>query len=231
MNMNSRNSRRGLSAFAAVGLAAFAALLGGSGCTNHGPVNLFAPELFHKNVAGANLAFYTASSITQTVYAIGSGHTSGNCACEADGSGGYLDLSVVLVNNGSSSTYGPVQVVFSGDQYFFPRPTYNGQAVAVSTFGSGTEIAANSQTQVSLDQGYASGSGYNLFLNGSGGSNGQPNTYWYSLQFAYTPPAGSTPVASGTNPNLIPETITMLITDGVGETFSSSFTLYMNYLD
>jgi hypothetical protein len=223
-----------------------------SGCSNHGPVGLFSEELFNKSIGGPNLTFYSASSVSITTFVEqypGTPNGPGDCTTcytgvqyfdglyESNGTPagrgpyltGYYSLSVVLVNNGGSGTYGPVQVTFtaSDPNMFFhgSGPTTGADLSdkgcnAISEFGSGSEILPSSQTQVPLVQGYV---GPNNTLNDDNAN--------FSLQFYYTFNS-NTAVGGGydcncSTPSYITVPINMTITDGIGNTYYSSFDLYI----
>src|ERR1700677_3075742 len=105
-----RSAGRATAWVSLLGLFALAAF----GCSDHGPVGLWSSELFHKNVNGPQLAYYSANQISFTV------ETDSGCpACVYNYTATYNgnpievpNMSIVMVNNGGSGTYGPVQTSF-----------------------------------------------------------------------------------------------------------------------
>jgi hypothetical protein len=235
--------------FGLLGLAALAL----SGCSDHGPVGIFSPELFHKNVNGPLLAYYSANQISFTVQA---DSACSNCvtiytASPPNGTIPVPNLAVVIVNNGGSGTYGPVQNVFSvqtdaqtapGQGFTNPGtdpivvqlegnnggsgawvtpqdgndPSSCDCGTAISNLGAGSEIAAFAQTQVTLYQGY---------FNGNNANSGYvDDTQSYSLAFTVNPGTVGTGAWNG---QLYSVPIYMSIRDGIGDSYASSFTLYI----
>jgi len=208
-------------------LAAWASLLlllglglAAAGCSDHGPVNLFAPELFNKNVGAPVLGFGSASSISFTTQAPDVATHGTTCATNLNcfsQYGSFFGVAVTLVNTGGAGTYGPVQVTFSSSDplavFYVNNPATSKYATAVSSFGSGNEILANSQTSVSLEQGWSvNGS---LYFNSTG----------LSFQFYY---GDANPADYGQNPyRVVTVPITMAIADGLGNNWTSTFDIYV----
>lgn len=197
--------------------AAFAA-----GCSNHGPVNLFSPELFHHYIGGANLTFYDANNNTYNTTTPVNG--CGNCYSTPNAAA-FQSLTITVVNDGGAGTYGPVSVSMTSSDghlvwswagsganssYAFNLPPSQGQNIglAVSDFCGQQEILSGDQTSVPLAQGTAA-------------ECSQPFNTNDSASFYYTPnPA----YAYGVQ---ITVPITLLIWDGLGNEYTSTFNIYV----
>jgi hypothetical protein len=233
-----------------LGLLALAAF----GCSDHGPVGIFSPELFHKNVNGPQLAYYTANQISFTV------QTDSGCpACVYNYTTTYNgipievpNMSVVVVNNGGSGTYGPLQVTFSvqtdaqaGVGQGFTNSTTDPIVVTLegNNAGSGawvTPQAGNDPPNPPCDCGraisnLASGAEIAAFaqtqvtlvqgyFNGNNQNAGyvDDNNQDFSLAFTVSPGTEGTASWQG-QPYYVP--ITMTIRDGIGDSYLSSFTI------
>jgi hypothetical protein len=201
------------STFNSLKLAAFACALallglGAAGCTDHGPVGIYSKELFNKNILPPHLDFAVASGISFTAC----GGSSGTGSGAVNTAGGTLAEIVSIVNNGGSSTYGPILVTFSNtDPHFhFLSLTITPQLPqAVCQNGVGLELPANGAT-FTLERGYGSnGADYVVDVTNS-------FEFWYDNM-----------ACNGGN-TVIPEQILMQIQDGIGDTWNTSFTLYID---
>jgi hypothetical protein len=118
-----------------------AALLvaGGLGCADHGPVDIFSRELFNKTIAPAQLDFAASAPITATAGAFNS----------------YQSVDISLINDGASSTYGPLVVIFTcADPLMHLVPVAaGGPVMAFGANSTGKEVRA-STAFIPLDGGY-----------------------------------------------------------------------------
>lgn len=211
MNTVLNRAAGGAARLALLGLCAWTL----SGCSDHGPVNLFAPELFNHHIGGPNLVFYSAS---QTAW------PPNLTTSQPSGTSTAMQIIVNIANTGGAGTYEPLSVTFTSSDchvvwdYDAPgsglysnanawdQPANSGQnyALAVSPQGAGTEVPASSQSFVQLYQGYYNGSSPVVANSG------------ISAAFYYAP-NGS---CSACTP-----TINMAITDGLGNVYNTSFTI------
>lgn len=181
---------------------AIAALaLGMSGCTDHGPVGNYSEELFKQYVAPPHMDFSSTSQLTFTVQTGALGNSAGQ----------PFPFYVYLINDGGSSTYGPIVVQFYVHTAQIPYMNFiasYGMTAAIGADGTGQEIPANGTT-LTLERGYVLA--------------GVPTVsdITCSLQFYstknYVNGATYTPVI-----------IDMLIKDGLGETWTNQCTVYVN---
>lgn len=214
--MNTTSNRARLSLCVCAGLLGLVALAL-SGCSDHGPVGIFSPELFHKTVNGPNLVYYASNQISFTATVDYNGCT--NCYSGVEGVPANTDVMSMIItvaNNGGSGTYGPVQATFSSpDSHLVfidsTGPGAPAAATGASSFGSGTEVMPFAQTAVLLYQGY-----YNPFPLGSWYED-NPN---YSVAFYYT--------ANGPyNGTTFSPQVNLKIQDGLGYSYQSSLTIYV----
>jgi hypothetical protein len=235
------------------GLKAWACLLGlfalaVSGCSDHGPVGIVAPELFHKNVDQPELAYYAATQISFTVQSSPLSNSTSNVYpyyTLYDGNTiAVPNLVVTVVNDGGSGTYGPVQCSFSASGFnstadpfvltfegndngtgawVSPQTGYDPSSqdvgTAISNLGSGSQITSFAGTQVTLFQGYLN--------NPSNPSNSSyvDDSPYYSLAFTVSPGAQGFSNWNGTT-YTVP--VTMNMEDVYGYTYVSSFSLYIS---
>ncbi|HTB22304.1 MAG TPA: hypothetical protein VK914_06335 [bacterium] len=205
----------GLAGGCLVGLFALLA----SGCSNHGPVGVFSPELFGKNIGAPNLQLYAATNLTITTYT----YSSGCLNCYSDFTNGstaggpgedWWEMEVSISNVGGSGTYCPVVATFSAtDPYlqFVTNPAVQGApagASAVTQLGVGNEILPFSQTVEGMYQGYDNNGDLVDFTTG------------FSLAFVYKNNPSNPPP-------YYPVNITMTMTDGLKYTYVSTFPIYV----
>jgi hypothetical protein len=218
MNTTSNRARFSLLACACAGLLGLAALAL-SGCSDHGPVGIFSPELFHKNVNGPNMVYYASSYISFTATADYNGCTtcySGVEGVNVSEDQDLMSMIITVANNGGSGTYGPIETTFSSpdSHLVFINSTGTGApaaATGASSFGVGTEVLPFAQTAVILYQGY-----YYPYPNGSF----YEDSANASVYFYYT--------ANGPyNGTQFKSLVNMTIQDGLGNTSYSSLIIYV----
>jgi hypothetical protein len=112
---------------------------GSFGCADHGPVDIFSRELFNKSISPAQLDFAAAAPITAGASTVSS----------------YQSVDISLINDGASSTYGPLVVIFTcADPLMHLVPVASGGPVmAFGANSTGKEVRA-STAFIPLDGGY-----------------------------------------------------------------------------
>ena len=170
-----------------------ALLLAGSfGCADHGPVDVFSRELFDKNIAPAQLDYAVATPLTVTTN-VPSSPTS---------------IGVSLINNGASSTYGPIVVTFSSSDpllVLIPE-AFGAPVLAFGADSPGKEVRA-STVLIPVVGGYQS----------SGGNIETLSSTAFRCYYNGTPPPFP----------YTPVTIFMKIQDAIGNTWNTQFLMYV----
>lgn len=201
MNLTSSERRHLKAGFGLAGLLLVALL--SSGCSNHGPVSFYQQELF--NTQKFSAPFLELSSTSQLTFTVGVNASSEGTSATNPFTGFFVNL----FNGGGSSTYGPVVVTFFAQNtpYCNLVDSYN-QAVAIAENGTDQEIP-NNGTVITLERGYVL-AGVDTI-----------SDITCSLQFW-----SSMGYVNGNN--YTPVVIDMVIQDGIGETWDSQFTVYIN---
>jgi hypothetical protein len=217
---------RAVAAFWAGLLGLFTLVLLMAGCSDHGPANLFSPELFNKNIAAPNLTFGSASAISFTTFAPDAAtHNTGPTSCGQllncfSQNGSWLSVALTVVNTGGAGTYAPVLATFSSSDprmmFLINNPSNSRFATAISPDGAGNEILPNAQTAVTLEQGWTvNGS---LYYNNTG----------LTLQFYYADNTLSDYSCPGGVCNEVTVPVTMSLQDGLGVTYTDTIYFYIS---